>query len=317
MSKDTHQDLTLHEIPKEIIDHDLFAFLKHELARIRDDHSYLASDWPGDEIIRSLVQIASPLFIFAATACRFLEDGRLGDIEEKTQSLLRYQSIDGSQLDKTYLPVLTRLEVGLTDQQKQIFGKKFQIIVGTIVLLEEPLSPFGLAHLLGKTVGEVNSMLEHLHSVLDVPTQPGLPVRLLHLSFRDFLINPETYGKTRFAVESNETHESIALRCLSVMNDNLRQNICSLKSVGALRQEVSQEHVNTCISQELQYACRYWVYHLKHSSVAPKYRETICQFLSKHLPYWLEVMSFLARMSEAVRMVSGLQLILQVRLYLD
>ena len=113
MSDDAHQELVLHEISKQIIDDDLFTFLKDELAKIRNENS-LPLDWPGYRPIHVLVEMATPLFIFAATACRFLQDRRLGgDAKTRLQILLEYQSSDqASRLDKTYLPVLERLETG-------------------------------------------------------------------------------------------------------------------------------------------------------------------------------------------------------------
>jgi hypothetical protein len=109
--------------------------------------------------------MATPLFIFEATACRFLQDRRLGgDVKKQLQTLLKYQSLDqASQLDKTYLPVLERLETGLNDQQKQRLAERFQLIVGSIVLLEEPLTITALARLLGISRDDIDSLLDYLH----------------------------------------------------------------------------------------------------------------------------------------------------------
>ena len=73
MDGDTHQDVALHKIPALIIEHDLRAFLKDELARIQKDHS-LPSTWPNQEDLQTLINMARPLFIFAATVCRFIGD---------------------------------------------------------------------------------------------------------------------------------------------------------------------------------------------------------------------------------------------------
>lgn len=59
--KGTYEDLILHEIPPLVIEHDIYAFLEHELAKIRDsynasvpDERNLPSDWPGQSNIRLL-----------------------------------------------------------------------------------------------------------------------------------------------------------------------------------------------------------------------------------------------------------------------
>lgn len=75
MAGGTYQNLVLYEIPPAIIEHDIAVFLKHELTRIRVDRS-LPANWPGERNIRALVNMAVPLFIFAATVCRFVGDPR-------------------------------------------------------------------------------------------------------------------------------------------------------------------------------------------------------------------------------------------------
>jgi len=315
LAEDMHQDLILHEIPKQSIDHDLFAFLKDELVRIRNENR-LSLDWPGDGIIDNLVEMATPLFIFAATACRFLEDRRLGgDPKKKLQTLLKYQGSDqATQLDKTYLPVFERLEAGLTDSQKQCLAERFRLIVGSIVILEEPLTTTALAHILGVSREDVDGLLDLLHSVLNVPSSPELPVRLLHLSFRDFLIDPANRGKNIFSIDKMKAHEVIAIKCLELMNssEGLRRNPCNLDSVGTFRSQISDQDINSCISLELRYACRYWVDHLRQSKNALQYQNRVDLFLRTHLLHWLEAMSLLGRMREAIAIVTSLRSLLKV-----
>jgi len=69
----TYQDLILQEIPQPVIEHDLYAFLEHELNKIAEKWS-LPKNWPGKDRIQALVEMAIPLFIFAATVCRFVGD---------------------------------------------------------------------------------------------------------------------------------------------------------------------------------------------------------------------------------------------------
>jgi len=311
MSEEKHQDLVLHEIPKQLVEKDLSAFLEHELARIRNDHC-LPRGWPGDTSMRALVTMASPLFIFAATACRFLDDQRLGGSPEtRLQDILHDQSIEGtSQLGKTYLPVLKRLEADIADLPKQKLEERFRLIVGTIVLLEEPLSALSLSGLLAVNKNDINGLLSMLHSVLHIPTDQEVPVRLLHLSFRDFLIDPATRPRTMFAVSCAETHEMMAIKCLNLMMDSkkgLRENFCDLDSVGTLRNDISDEKVLSCLSPELRYACRHWVCHLQQSGNALKYQSDVEHFLKTHLLHWFEAMGLLQRMREAVAMITSLQ----------
>jgi hypothetical protein len=314
MADDEHEDLVLHEISKEIIDHDLFVFLKDKLEKIRS-HSSLPAGWPGDEKIHFLVDMASPLFIFAATICLFLEDKRLGDTKKKMQSILEFRDSDhASQLERTYLPVLERLEADLTARQKQTLAEQFHLIVGSIITLEEPLSTKDLARILTMPKEEIDGLLDSLHSVLDIPQNSDLPVRLLHLSFRDFLVDPSQSSTTIFAVNEKIIHETLAIKCLELIDSSksLRRDLCDLYDEGTLRSNISEEHIQSCISPALRYACRYWIDHLRQSGKALQHEQHVFAFLKTHLLHWLEVMSLLERMTEAIAMVLSLQSMLNV-----
>jgi hypothetical protein len=96
---------------------------------------------------------------------------------------------DGSSLDGTYLPVLNRLLNRQGEKQKRQLIQEYKQVVGAIVLLESPLSVISLSKLIGVPEKVVRLRLNQLHSVLSVPDDDTLPVRLFHLSFRDFLPN--------------------------------------------------------------------------------------------------------------------------------
>lgn len=68
-----HRDVVLHNISPSIVDHDIGLFLKDTLQSIGRER-YLRAGWPSAEIFVQLVQGASGLFIWAATACRFIRD---------------------------------------------------------------------------------------------------------------------------------------------------------------------------------------------------------------------------------------------------
>ena len=61
-----YQEFILHNISKSVVDRDIFSFLTQKFERL----SLL--DWPGEEAIEHLVQKAAGLFIWAATAYRFI-----------------------------------------------------------------------------------------------------------------------------------------------------------------------------------------------------------------------------------------------------
>ena len=70
-----HQDFILHDIPPAIVSHDITLFLQVNFEQIRNE-LHLKAEWPGGEVIEKLVLAAGSLFIWAATACRFVREGR-------------------------------------------------------------------------------------------------------------------------------------------------------------------------------------------------------------------------------------------------
>ncbi|KAF3204620.1 hypothetical protein TWF106_001503 [Orbilia oligospora] len=110
LSDDTYEDVSLHEVPK--IEHDISLFLRHKLCEIQErDELCLPEEWPGEENLEKLVKRAVPLFIYAATLCRFIGD-ELWDPDEQIELVLNYQTNwETSQLQMTYLPVLNQLIV--------------------------------------------------------------------------------------------------------------------------------------------------------------------------------------------------------------
>jgi hypothetical protein len=71
MLNGTYQDLVLHEVQRSTIEHDLRVFLEHELGEIRQSHD-ISTEWPAQHQVLSLVEMAVPLFIYAATVCLFI-----------------------------------------------------------------------------------------------------------------------------------------------------------------------------------------------------------------------------------------------------
>ena len=53
---------------------------------------------------------------------------------------------------------------------------------------------------------------------------------MFHLSFRDFLVDPDKHGINPFWMDEKATHETIAARCLDLLlcSGRLRQDICNL-----------------------------------------------------------------------------------------
>lgn len=316
-----YQDLILHEIPKHVVEHDISLFLENELSRIRHDFNkavpddrQLSKDWPTRSDITILVQMAIPLFIYAATVCRFIGDRRLGTPDGQLKKVL--QPRPGHHLSKlgsTYLPVLDNLIVDAPAEQRAGILQQFRYIVGSIVILASPLSTTTLARLLDLPRDDIDGRLDVLHSVLSVPSSIHEPVRLLHLSFRDFLLKKT--AENAFWVDEAQTHETIGSNCLRVMNC-LRQDICQLGAPGTNRSSVNPQTINAHLPPELQYACLYWVYHMQGAGSHDGDSERVFDFLKRYFLYWIEALSLMGRARESLRLIQTLQLVYKVCYYI-
>jgi hypothetical protein len=311
--KGDHQNLDLHDVPKSEIAHDISIFLKHGFSHIRQDHG-ISVDWPGDEVIEVLIARTVPLFISAATLCRFIGDANW-DPQIRLEEILADQSIYVSKMAGTYLPVLNQLLLGQDKWETRQLIQEFRQIVGVIIVLATPLSVNALSELFHKSTNNISKRLERLHSVLNIPENLHAPVRLLHLSFRDFLIDPRTKGTAeseQFWIDEKEVHQNLTTQCLDVMNHSLRKNICNLPGDDTQRSEIDIHSINHHLPPELQYACRYWAQHLTQSQDPASKLAKAFSFLKVHLLHWVEAMSVLGLISEVVGVIKRLQSVIQV-----
>ncbi|KAF4460558.1 vegetative incompatibility het-e-1 [Fusarium albosuccineum] len=232
----TYQDLILHKIPRHIVEHDISAFLTNEFREIREsynltvgDERKLPSDWPGQQTLQDLTKMAVPLFIFAATVCRFISNRKRGNPQKQLREVLDQRNRSHrSQLDLTYGPVLRSQITDVSDDDREEIVQDFRGIVGSIITLADPLSVTALSQLLGVSPEVVDDRLDALHSVLSIPPTRTLPVRLLHLSFRDYLVGPAQKEMSEFWVDEKLAHRNLAAHCLRLMRGALRENICGL-----------------------------------------------------------------------------------------
>ncbi|KAL7948153.1 hypothetical protein V8C42DRAFT_275523 [Trichoderma barbatum] len=310
----TYKDLILHEVPAPIIENDISTFLAYELSIVRKDYNISRSDdlrlpesWPGDGNMEILVRMAIPLFIFASTTCRFIADRKHGTPQRQLQRVLEYQTkATGSRLDATYLPILDQQIDGLSDREKADVATEFRAIVGAIIVLAKPLSTTALSLMLEIPKDTIVNRLEMLHSVLSVPASLNMPVRMLHLSFRDFLLDPEKRDKTPLWIEEREAHAKMAHHCLRLL-DNLKSDICNLELPGISTADIPRARIDAQLSPELQYACLYWVSHVQQSETRLVDGGPVASFLLCHFLHWLEALSLMGRTREILGFIKALQ----------
>ena len=310
-----HQDFVLHNISPSIVDHDIFIFLEYSLRLIGQERS-LGAGWPREEIIKHLVQIASGLFIWAATACRFIREGKRFEAK-RLDTIVRGSgssvTAPEKHLNEIYTTVLKHyVSPKHTDEEKKESYYLLRKILGSIAILFSPLSAYSFGRLLRVTKEDIDKTLEDLHSVLDVPKDQTQPLRLHHPSFRDFLLNSDRCKDRNFWVDGKQAHHRLADSCIQHMSASLKQDICCLNTPGVLVTDVESSRVERSLPPELQYACLYWIQHLHKSGAQLRDNDQVHQFLQEHLLHWLETLGWMQKVSEGIYAIASLQSIAAV-----
>lgn len=183
----------------------------------------------------------------------------------------------------------------------------FRIFVGAIVCIAEPLSRLALAALLDVPSSDVRVLLQPLHALLHVPPQEDAPVRPLHLSFAQYLTGSKAHHQP-YGVHAPTTHAMLWYQCLRLLSSphGLRANICELSHPGQLRSEIAASTISKHLPPPVQYACRYWVYHVQSSSALLHDQDEVHTFLQDHFLHWLEALSLLSRLADAIELISVL-----------
>jgi NACHT domain len=313
-----HQCFVLHSISPSIVNHDIFLFLEHNFGDLRQ-RRLLSLNWPGEQAITHLVRKSGGLFIWAATAHRFVSKGG-PFIEDRLSKVLQGDASPTApekQLIEIYITVLkSSINYEYDETEEERLYDVLRATLGTIVVLFAPLSVASLARLLHIARKDVDQTLYDLHSILDIPQDQAGPIRLHHPSFRDFLLNKDRCGDSQFYVDEKKAHEALADHCMQLMSNKLERDICGLEAPGTYAKDVPIEQIEQRLPEDLRYACQYWVQHLKKSEARGEAwladNRQVHTFLRQHLLHWLEALSLMRKTSEGVHAIILLESVVRV-----
>jgi len=304
----SHDQFFLHEIEHSIIQADIRLYLQHQLSQEMVQNALPDLElppWePSPEDLEALVQVAGKLFIIASTAVRFILDTTeinphsrmailLGGSDEESTNKRPEQA-----LDDMYLQILQSAVP--KDSGKHIV-ERFQMVVGTIILLQDPLPTKALANLLAMAINDINRALSHLHSIIAPSSLDGSP-QIYHKSFLDFITDVERCSRDkRFLVTPKIHHSRIAAHCFQIMDHHLHKNICNLGFPECYLDNSKVHHVTDGrVPPELSYACSYYAKHLSQADAKHKELPQLVEnFVLKHILNWLEVLSLIGRLDVA------------------
>ncbi|QRV95493.1 Vegetative incompatibility protein HET-E-1 [Ceratobasidium sp. AG-Ba] len=294
-------ELRLHELEHPIVQKDIRTYLNTALQpRLNLSH---------DEI-EVLVERSGVLFIYAATVVRYIgsknftqSKKRLKDVLDVSESS---QNSSTKAIDALYKAIV---DAAFDDEDcSEEDRASMLLVIHTVICAREPLSKRVLAGLLKiEDEDTVHNALLPLLSVLNV-SEPNGVVTNLHESFRDYLLDRSRSG--RFYCDYGEHNTRLAQLCFYHMGVPPQFNICELETTCLLDEDVPSMHerVNSKISGELFYVCRYWDAHVMSASVPKALVHEVTRFLSERLMMWMEVMNLKNSFAHGIRMVYEFEL---------
>ncbi|KZV84351.1 WD40 repeat-like protein [Exidia glandulosa HHB12029] len=289
---------------------DIERYISHELSDIADD-----DDDEGLPLaqIQAFAVKAEGLFMWAATACRALQDRPAGTtLRERFDS--RFAAILSGgpySLDDLYAGILSEHFLDAED----VAMSRFRSVMAQIISAAEPLSVDALIAIhrcargrdgSGSSSSEaVALVLRHMGALLSGVKDRSTVIQPLHTSFRDFLVAEDRSG--RWHIPPNAGHDLMAIGTLRVMNKDLVFNICRLASSYTRNDKVPGLRARLrSLPPGLIYCARHWGHHISHAvDGLPELRKALRQFMNERVLFWLEIVSLCDFMNVAAAILQS------------
>ena len=289
----------LQGVPTEEAGSDIKTYLKAKLPKLT-----------GRPELDELGRRADGLFIYAATAVKYLTLGRSITTKEQIEKLRRLLSKtdeSASASDATFLIDQLYRQImydALSEYTEDQLARRL-LILHTFLCTAERASTSVAAALVPEGDEEISkAVADDLHAVLYIQ---GGCVLWYHASFPDFIFNSDrsnfSLGEHRYAYSCDEAahHNLLGESCFRVMkmkDTGLRFNICDIPSSFLLdsdHAEALSEKLENNIDPVLRYSSQHWAHHLPppKSANISDLLGCISDFLEIRVLFWIEAMNLL------------------------
>ena len=289
---------------------------------MRDIHRYIStrlkciSGTFSDEDLQRLAEKSGGVFEWARLACDFVSP-RNGIIsKESFHEIMSHTPGNGrTLLDEMYTTFLKELIKG-SDVRRVAFCS----VMRQVIWLKEPLPISALDVMRNKfpRAGDrypVSFVLHLMASLLAGVNGLSTPVRPLHASFYDFLLDEGRSGE--FFVDRGNIHCDLAVASLSVMQAGLRFNICKLETSYIFNSEVVglEKRVKENIPPPLLYSCQFWAAHLQDADFDSELVQLVRKLVTgEQMVFWLEALGVSKNIKEAYWALTSTKRWLQISL---
>ena len=259
--------------------------------------------WPPQSEISALLDRSGALFIYAATAIRYITDGdqlyksRLSAMANRD---IKSSTLQTSDIDDLYKYILD--QACKSKEEREVIPMRQLVLM--IVFLRNPLPIQAISSLSER---DAHLYLSPLTFVIHIPTHAEAVVTPFHASFPDFVTDTTRCKRDPpfCALVASEGHEMLALKCLEQMNRSLKYNICEVpKELTVSRRGATNSPDNSRkISEALKYSCIYWASHFFEAQlpgVQVDLIDALNTFLHKHLLHWIECLCELGELQTGI-----------------
>ena len=298
---------SLDDIEAELTLADICLYVSHRLKNL--DNAF------SDENFQQLAAKSSGVFEWARLACDFISHRIKVIAKKRFNEILTHAPGDGrTLLDEMYTTFLKELTKGQSDVLCM-----FHSVMRQILWLKEPL-PISALDVMRNWFPQmddrfgVGDALNLMASLLSGTNGSFTPVRPLHASFYDFLLDQRR--SCEFFIQRGNINHDLVVASLSVMQTCLHFNICGLETSYVLNSEVADldKRVKKNIPPHLLYACQFWANHLQDTSFDAELAELVGQFITgEQVLFWLEALGVSKLIREAYWVLTSAERWFQVR----
>jgi len=280
----------LQDVPIEEAELDIRTYLNAKLPKLA-----------GGSELAELVLQADGLFIYAATAVKYLTPHRSITAREQTEMLQHLvskshkpASANGATMliDALYRQIMVDAFSKFDDE---FLARRLRILYTFLCTAERTSTSIAAALVAEGDDNVAMAVVEELHAVLY--TQ-GDRVFWYHASFPDFIFDPARSNFDNVAFWCNEPahHNLLGESCFRIMKSDLRFNMGEISSSFLFDRDNAEalyEKVNNNISAVLRYSSRHWTHHLPSPQLVntDNLRMCISEFLQIRVLFWIEAMN--------------------------
>ena len=246
-------------------------------------------------LLQDLKKLAEGLFIWIVTVCSYLRT--VYKPRAKLEALLSKSAPEGLPVEKKMDGLYITILAACGEWEDIDFLQDYQLIMGAIMAAKRPLSLAALRELHSSSRElSPEDLLQRFGSVLVGLSDPHAPIRMLHLSFREFITGRAAKEEsTRKFYISEEVHSSrLAHLCIKVMNSELVPG--NLSGTGYLKKQWVLEYspgipIVSGASEQLMYGCEHWINHVLDVDNTESILPPLLEFVSVHLTVWMEIVA--------------------------